>query len=118
MTTVNRTTPVDIKIDRGQGYMLIVWKEGDHKSLYPLAYLRRNCPCAACLPGTQEEQKNINYIPLLPSSMLVGQEQLEDATLIGRYALRLVWGDGHDAGIYPFEFLRNLCPCDECTNKN
>lgn len=116
MTSANSSVPVDIKIDRGQGYMLIVWKEG-HKSLYPLAYLRRNCPCAACRPGTSEEQKDINYIPLLPSSMLVGQERLEDATLIGRYALRLVWGDGHDAGIFPFEYLRSLCPCEECAKK-
>jgi DUF971 family protein len=27
---------------------------------------------------------------------------------VGNYALALVWGDGHDSGIYSFRFLRRL----------
>ena len=27
---------------------------------------------------------------------------------VGRYALQFVWSDGHDTGIYPFDYLRRL----------
>jgi DUF971 family protein len=33
---------------------------------------------------------------------------------VGNYALRFRWSDGHDTGIYTFDFLRRLCPCAEC----
>ena len=28
--------------------------------------------------------------------------------LVGRYAIRVWWDDGHSSGIYTFEFLRGL----------
>tara|TARA_B110000263_G_C15228387_1_gene473361 strand:- start:327 stop:500 length:174 start_codon:yes stop_codon:yes gene_type:complete len=27
---------------------------------------------------------------------------------VGRYAIQLVWSDGHSTGIYTFEYLRSL----------
>jgi DUF971 family protein len=33
---------------------------------------------------------------------------------VGRYALQFTWSDGHDTGIYAFDYLRQLCPCDAC----
>jgi len=30
---------------------------------------------------------------------------------VGRYAVQIAWTDGHDSGIYTFEYLRELCPC-------
>lgn len=38
---------------------------------------------------------------------------VEKLTEVGRYALGVVWGDGHDS-ILPFRTLRRACPCDEC----
>jgi DUF971 family protein len=32
---------------------------------------------------------------------------------MGAYAILLVWEDGHDSGIYRWEYLRDLCPCAE-----
>ena len=37
-----------------------------------------------------------------------------DIQLVGRYALQFSWNDGHATGIYPFEVLRETCPCPEC----
>jgi len=37
---------------------------------------------------------------------------------VGNYALRFVWDDGHDAGIYSWERLRLMCPCPECLEKH
>ena len=36
-------------------------------------------------------------------------------TPVGRYAITILWSDGHDTGIYSFETLRRLCPCGNCT---
>jgi DUF971 family protein len=27
---------------------------------------------------------------------------------VGNYAIRITWSDGHDSGIFPFRFLRDL----------
>ncbi len=35
--------------------------------------------------------------------------------LVGAYALHIAWSDGHSSGIYPWERLLAICPCDACT---
>jgi DUF971 family protein len=37
----------------------------------------------------------------------------ESVQLVGNYALRLIWKDGHTAGIYEFVYLRSLAPLAE-----
>jgi len=32
---------------------------------------------------------------------------------VGRYALGVLWGDGHDS-ILPYRSLRRACPCEAC----
>jgi DUF971 family protein len=39
--------------------------------------------------------------------------RIEKLTEVGRYALGVVWADGHDS-ILPFKNLRRACPCDTC----
>jgi DUF971 family protein len=34
---------------------------------------------------------------------------------VGNYALNIEWRDGHRSGIYPWEMLRAMCPCPQCT---
>jgi DUF971 family protein len=34
--------------------------------------------------------------------------QAQRLELVGNYALRITWGDGHSAGIYDFDLLRAL----------
>ncbi len=33
---------------------------------------------------------------------------------VGSYALQIKWNDGHQSGIYSFDHLRSVCPCEEC----
>jgi DUF971 family protein len=33
---------------------------------------------------------------------------------VGNYALQFGWSDGHNTGIYTFDYLRELCPCPQC----
>jgi DUF971 family protein len=34
---------------------------------------------------------------------------------VGNYGVSFVWTDGHATGIYRFDFLRSICPCDVCS---
>jgi DUF971 family protein len=38
---------------------------------------------------------------------------VEKLSEVGRYALGVQWGDGHDS-ILPYRSLRAACPCEEC----
>jgi len=40
--------------------------------------------------------------------------RLTNAEAVGRYAIRLLWADGHSTGIYSFDHLRDICPCADC----
>ena len=39
---------------------------------------------------------------------------LVNVQAVGSYALSIAWEDGHDYGIYNWEYLRALCPCQIC----
>lgn len=78
--------------------LTIGWSDG-HRSTYSWQSLRINCPCARCKEGVGQISSTIR-------AMSMGR--------VGAYALRFVWSDGHDTGIYPFPFLRfELCECGE-----
>jgi DUF971 family protein len=38
---------------------------------------------------------------------------IDKLTQVGRYALGVQWGDGHDS-ILPHRNIRRACPCDAC----
>ncbi len=103
--------PTRIKLS-APGGIAVVWDDG-HESLFPHAYLRKRCPCARC-----EERP-----PQLPdngpeSLPVLGQEPIRarGASQVGHYAIQFHWSDGHEAGIYSFGYLRELCPCRECVS--
>ena len=90
------------------GEYAIAWADG-HWSTYSLAYLRRECPCASC---RTEREKTAGMV------MLTGGPRrdvhVEEVEPQGNYAVKFRWSDGHDTGIYSFEFLRQICPCAAC----
>lgn len=82
------------------------WSDG-HKSFYPGKYLRINCGCAECVEEWSRRQ-------LLDPATVAADIRAEDYLMVGRYAVQFLWSDAHYTGIYPFDTLRTLCPCDEC----
>ncbi|HXG22152.1 MAG TPA: DUF971 domain-containing protein [Methylomirabilota bacterium] len=74
----------------------ILWDD-DLLSEYPLEYLRGWCPCAAC-QGHGGERRFVE----------IKNPQLASISLVGNYALNPRWVDGHETGIYTFEYLRSL----------
>ena len=103
-------TPTRITVDRKAQTFTLVWADG-HTTIYPLDGLRRACPCASCRGHGNMHELPDPDIFKLPSLMRWDNLQVEPAGSIG---LRLIWDDGHNTGIYTWERLRAMCPCDIC----
>ena len=84
----------------------ILWDD-DQLSDYPFAYLRGWCPCAVC-QGHGGERRFIE----------VDNPQLVSIGMVGNYALNPRWSDGHETGIYTFEYLRDLSDRRESQSDN
>ncbi len=105
--TAQRTgsTPVTIK-KQGNKTLLITW-EGGHVSQYTFRYLRQNCPCAGCInEWTSAKTLNPDSIPLDLEGLKVEP--------VGGYGLSFSFTDHHTTGIYHFDHLRAICPCESC----
>ena len=93
----------------GENEFLITWEDG-HRSLYMGRYLRFHCPCAGCV----DEMSGVRKLQW--NSVKEDTRALEmDA--VGNYAVRFKWSDGHQTGIYSFDYLRKICPCESCSSK-
>jgi DUF971 family protein len=98
------TTPakLDLKKDRG---LTIEWGDGS-TSYYSIAYLRRMSPSADMRQLREEmEQNPLTVIKGLPAG---GALVATDAELVGNYAIRISFSDGHSSGIYTWEYLRGI----------
>jgi len=88
------------------GEIGVAWSDG-HESYYPGHALRCVCACAACVDEVSGQKtlldervpKDVHALAIHP---------------VGNYGLGIAWSDGHETGIYTFERLRALCPCEEC----
>lgn len=97
--------PVSIDVKKGQG-MTIRWGDGA-ENRYSLSLLRSMCPCAKCKEERAEKSAKKPLLNVLPGNY-AGELTITSAELVGNYALKLVWSDGHDTGIYSFAYLRLL----------
>lgn len=102
--------PKSIQLNRGEGWLQIEWKDGT-LCQYPLGPLREVCPCVQCRGGhdkmgTSQQEVDLLQISLVPSRSY----ELIEILPVGNYALQPRWSDGHDTGIYTWEFLYSLCP--------
>ena len=105
---------LDLKKDSA---LTVHWRDGA-ASAYPLDFLRAHCPCAACRdrraktvdapPPARRTPDGSLSLNVLPAGAADGPLAVRDAELVGNYALRLTWTDGHATGIYSFRLLREL----------
>lgn len=97
--------PLEFDLERGVA-LRIAWADG-RRSAIPLAELRKACPCAGC--RAERESASPHSLPVMASS--AEQQRMvtvADIELVGRYALRVRWADGHDTGLYDYALLRRL----------
>lgn len=93
----------------------IQWTDG-HVSQYRSGWLRARCPCASCREEAVKAPAPPSGLKLLPM-VAPSSEQLASLEPIGQYAYNIAFKDGHATGIFPFEYLRSICECDECRPK-
>ncbi|HEX2139443.1 MAG TPA: DUF971 domain-containing protein, partial [Woeseiaceae bacterium] len=91
-------TPVEIRLRKGARVLAIEFDNGKHFEL-PFEYLRVHSPSAEVKghgPGQEV--------------LVTGKEAVRVATIepVGHYAIRLVFDDGHNTGLYTWKYLYEL----------
>jgi DUF971 family protein len=94
--------PRDIQIIGDE--LAIRWDDGV-ESFIRLEILRRACPCAGCR-GEVDVMGKLHKGPDQP--MAPGAFRLLRLTPVGGYAVQPIWADGHQSGLYAFDYLRKL----------
>jgi DUF971 family protein len=83
--------------------LAISWNDGT-ESYLDLGLLRKSCPCAAC-GGEPDVLGNIARPNVTYSDESF---RLRSFGIVGGYAVQPQWADGHNTGIYSFQYLRRL----------
>jgi len=97
--------PSEIKLHRLSRTLELVYDESDQSFQLPCEYLRVYSPSAEVRghsPGQEVLQHGCREVAI---------ERIDP---VGNYAVRLVFSDGHDTGLYTWDFLYHLaCHQDE-----
>jgi DUF971 family protein len=107
---MHHTDPEHIAIAKSSG-IKIDWKDSHH-SEYPVRYLRDHCPCATC--AETHGPKPAAASASNPLQLYKPKLKMDKVEPVGQYAIRIHWNDGHNAGIYSYDYFREICPCGEC----
>jgi DUF971 family protein len=109
---------VKVNVTTGAG-MDIEWDDGHHTH-FGFQWLRDACPCATCTEERNTHHRNPGE-PAKPSGGLLPMykepAKPKEVKPVGRYALNIAWNDGHASGIYSWDYLREICKCDECRTR-
>ncbi len=98
---------LDLKKDRG---LTIEWADGS-TSYFTIAFLRRMSPSAEA--RQLREDLAANPLTVLPASAVNATGApltAVGAELVGNYALRIRFSDGHETGLFSWSYLREIDP--------
>ena len=87
--------PSAIRNRRADGELALLWSDGEQVLSH--ARLRGACPCSQCRAGRLGGR-----IDLVPGDVRVERVEVQG------YGVQLVFSDGHERGIYPWAYLRQL----------
>ncbi|KAB0642560.1 gamma-butyrobetaine hydroxylase-like domain-containing protein [Burkholderia latens] len=88
--------PTEILLDHAARALTLRWPDGGMQRI-GYARLRSDCPCAAC----RKIRLDGGRVDAQADLMLDGVEA-------AGYGIRLLFGDGHARGIYPWAYLARL----------
>lgn len=83
----------------------IVWEDG-REDYVAVRMLRLECPCAECVDEITGERR-------LDPRSVPEDVRIKHWEPVGQYAVRFVFSDGHDTGIYTFEKLSRIAGRDD-----
>jgi len=87
-------------IEESDSEVSIKWSD-DTETRYSAPQLRRSCPCAACINEWTGEK-------ILDDARIPEDLTFSTISIVGRYALNFIFSDGHDTGIFSFNYLREM----------
>lgn len=99
MTGARQPWPSRLRFQRGAARLVVEFDDGDSVSI-PYVRLRAESPSA--------EVQGHGRGPKPPQPPVPGDIQVTAANPIGRYAVQIVFSDGHDSGYYTWAYLREL----------
>ncbi len=101
-------SPRSLDLDKDRA-LTVTWSDGTVTE-YPIEYLRRMSPSADA--RHLREQMTKNPLTVLPASAAGsgGPLRAEGAELVGNYAVRIRFSDGHDTGLYSWDYLWQIGP--------
>ncbi len=102
--------PARVRVDKTGGTGVVIeWKDG-HRSRWTFAWLRAACPCATCIEEREKQGLAPGQTAAKPSLLPIYQDPARplEVSPVGNYALRFKWNDGHESGIYSWDYLRNV----------
>ncbi len=90
--------PSEIVLNRAERVLRVAFDDGGRFDL-PAEYLRVSSPSAEVRGHSEAERKTVG-----------GKRDVAITAVepVGNYAVRLVFDDGHDTGIYSWSYLRQL----------
>lgn len=100
MAGMSISAPLHIKLRR-QSRLLEVAFEGDEVFELPFEYLRVFSPSAELRGHGSRDQE---------PRLLAGKQDVQVVRIepVGQYAVKLVFDDGHDSGLYTWAYLHDL----------
>jgi DUF971 family protein len=90
--------PTEIRVHKGGGALNVWFDDGSGFEL-PATLLRAMTPSA--------EARGHGPSPFVPVKV-AGEVAVTDVRPVGRYAVRLVFSDGHDTGLYTWDRLHRI----------
>jgi DUF971 family protein len=104
-TSEPRPRHLELQRDRA---LTVHWTDG-RISIYPVLYLRKMSPSADTRMLREEMARN--PLTVLPASAGgSGPVTATGAELVGHYAIKIQLSDGHDTGLYSWDYLREIDP--------
>jgi DUF971 family protein len=90
--------PTEIRLDPAKTMLTVVFDTGE-KFAFPAEYLRVESPSAE-VQGHNPAQKQV----------VTGKQHVKIVAIepVGNYAVRLTFDDGHDSGLYSWDWLHML----------
>lgn len=98
--------PVNLALDEQRRELTIQWSD-DVRQNCGVKRLRDSCPCATCREKRRAPPEPANPLAVLTPEQLAPL-QIRGMKPVGNYAYSIDFSDGHNTGIYTFEFLREL----------
>jgi len=93
------SVPSDLQAHTGQRMLAVTW--GERQTDFPFVFLRGQCACAQCVNEWTGEQ-------ILDPATISAEITIEKLELVGSYAVRVHWSDGHNSGLFTWERLQEL----------